>query len=115
MDTLNPEYNIMRIAGYLSGIRKERGPMSEEQKLKLSEKKGPDHHCFGKPRTEEELTKMRNNHPRTRKVYQYAEDRKTFIAEFPSLREMTKKINITRDYVVRCIKEDKLVHDKYYF
>lgn len=40
---------------------------------------------------------------------------KTFIAEYPSLREMTKQIGITRDYVVRCIKEDKLVHGKYYF
>lgn len=66
------------MAGYRSGKRKERGPMSEEQKLKLSEKKGPLHHAFGKTRTEEELKLMRDNHPRTRKVFQYAEDRKNF-------------------------------------
>lgn len=89
--------------------------MSEEQKLKLSEKKGPAHHAFGKNRIEKELNLMRDNHPRTLKVYQYAEDIKTFIAEYPSLREMAKQIGITRDYVVRCIKEDKLVHNKYYF
>jgi hypothetical protein len=104
MVSLNSEYNVMKIAGFRSGKIKERGPMSEEQKLKLSEKKGPNHHAFGKIRTEEELKLMRDNQPRTRKVYSYAEDRKTFIAEYPSLREMTKKIGITRDYVVRCIK-----------
>jgi hypothetical protein len=51
MDTLNSEYNVMRIAGFRSGKRKEHGAMSEEQKLKLSKKKGLDHYAYGKTRT----------------------------------------------------------------
>lgn len=64
--------------------------MSDEQRLKLSLKKGEEHHCFGFKRPEDELIKMRDNHPKTKPVYPYLADKQTLIAEYPSLRETTK-------------------------
>ncbi len=75
MDLLKPSYNIMEIAGFRSGKKMEsidrraidppkKGPMSNEQKLILSKKKGVEHHRYGVKRTERELMLMRENHPK---------------------------------------------------
>lgn len=58
---------------------------------------------------------MRDNHPKTKKLYQYLSDKVTLVAEYNSIREMQKKTGITKEYVSRCIKLDQLVHGKYYF
>lgn len=114
LDLLNPAYNVLKTAG-LKDIKNPRNPMSEEQKTLLSLKRGKDHHRFGVKRKIEEIKKMRDNHSKTKKVYQFLSDKITFIQEYPSLREMTKITGISRDYVVRCIKEGNLVHDKWWF
>lgn len=57
---------------------------------------------------------MRDNHPKTKIVYQYLADG-TFVAKYNSLRGMAKITGITRDYVVKCIKENRLVHNNWRF
>ena len=89
----------MKIAGYRSGKKKE--PMSKEQKLILSKKKGVEDHRYGIKHTEKRLILMRENHPKTKIVYQYLADKKTLVAKYNSLREMAKQTGITRDYVIR--------------
>lgn len=80
MDELKPEYNVLSTAGVRTGKKIKRISMSEEQKKKLAKKKGADHHRFGIQRTSEELILMRDNHPKTKKVYQYLANG-TFVAE----------------------------------
>lgn len=58
---------------------------------------------------------MRENHSKTKIVYQYLSDKKTLIATYASLRQITKETGITRDYVVRCIKKNELVHGIWFF
>lgn len=72
---------------------------------------------------------MRDNHPKTKKLYQYLSDKVTLMVEYNlgprqiggrctpgrGIREMQKKTGITKEYVSRCIKLDQLVHSKYYF
>lgn len=115
IDLLQPTYNVMLIAGFRSGVKRKSRPMSEEQKLQLSKKKGKDHHSYGIKRTEKELIQMRDNHPKTKIVYQYLADKTTLVAKYNSLREMAKQTGITRDYVVRSIKKNELVHNKWFF
>lgn len=115
IDTLLPIYNIRQVAGFRSGKPIVRQPMSEEHKLKLSLKRGINHHNYGIKRPSEVINLMRDNHPKTKKLYQYLEDKITFVAEYNSIREMQRKTGITKEYVSKCIKLDKLVHDKYYF
>ena len=58
---------------------------------------------------------MRDNHPKTKKLYQYLEDKVTLVAKYNSIRDMQRKTGITKEYVSKCIKANKLVHGKYYF
>ena len=37
---------------------------------------------------------MRDNHPKTKKLYQYLPDRVTLVAEYNSIREMQRKTGI---------------------
>lgn len=114
MDELKPEYNVLLIAGVRTGKKIRRPSMSEEQKEKLAKKRGAEHHRFGVIRPPEELQLMRDNHPKTKKVYQYLANG-TFVAKYNSLREMAKLTGITREYVVRCIKANRLVHNCWIF
>jgi len=115
IDLLKPTYNVMKIAGFRSGKKIKKEPISNEQKLILSKKKGIEHHRYGVKHTEKELILMCENHPKRKIVYQYLADKKTFIAKYNSLREMAKQTGITRDYVVRSIKKNELVHNKWFF
>jgi hypothetical protein len=114
IDTLLPIYNIRQVAGFRSGKPIARQPLSEKHKLRLSLKKGINHHNYGIKRPSEVINLMRDNHPKTKKLYQYLEDKVTLVAKYNSIREMQKKTGITKEYVSKCIKLDKLVHDKYY-
>jgi hypothetical protein len=58
---------------------------------------------------------MRDNHPKTKKLYQYLENRVTLVAKYNSIREMQKETGFTKEYVSRCIQSNQLVHNKYYF
>jgi GIY-YIG catalytic domain len=115
IDTLRPYYNIRQVAGFRSGAPIIRQPISEEHKIKLSLKRGMNHHNYGLKRPLEVIHLMRDNHPRTKKLYQYLEDRVTLVAKYNSIREMQKNTGITKEYVSRCIKNNKLVHNQFYF
>lgn len=115
IDLLKPAYNVMKIAGFRSGKKIKKKPMSDEQKLILSKKKGVEHHRYGIKHTEKTLILMRENHPKTKIVYQYLADKKTLVAKYNSLRQMEEQTGITRDYIVRSIKKNQLVHNKWFF
>jgi GIY-YIG catalytic domain len=115
IDTLRPYYNIRQVAGFRSGAPIIRQPISEEHRMKLSLRRGANHHNYGLKRSSEVISLMRDNHPRTKKLYQYLEDKVTLVAQYNSIREMQKKTGITKEYVSRCIKANRLVHNKYYF
>lgn len=51
--------------------------------LNYLKKKGEDHHRFGVKRSEEELKKIRDNHPKTQIVYQYLSDKKLLLQHIP--------------------------------
>lgn len=113
IDELKPEYNILKKAGVR--LKKVVKPLiSDQQKEKLARKRGITHHSYGKARSEKDLILMRDNHPKTKKVYQYLADG-TFVAKYNSLREMTKLTGVTRNYVVKCIQENKLAHNTWKF
>jgi hypothetical protein len=86
-----------------------------ENFTKIIFKKGEDHLRFGIKHSEEVINKMRDNHSKTKIVYPYLSYKKTLIATYDSLRKMTKETGITRDYVFRCIKNNELVHGRWYF
>jgi len=115
IDSLLPIYNIRQVAGFRSGKPIIKKSLSEEHKLKLSLKKGINHHNFGLKRPLEVINLMRDNHPKTKKLYQYLEDKVTLVAKYNSIRDMQRKTGITKEYVSKCIKANKLVHGKYYF
>lgn len=115
IDILYPIYNIRQVAGFRSGKLIKKNSLTEEHKLKLSLKRGVNHHNYGVKRTPEVINLMRDNHPKTKKLYQYLEDKVTLVAEYNSIREMQRKTGITKEYVSKCIKLNKLVHGKYYF
>lgn len=115
IDTLEPLYNIRQVAGFRSGKPIKKDSLTEEHKLKLSLKRGINHHHYGIKRPPEVINLMRDNHPKTKKLYQYLPDKVTLVAEYNSMREMQRKTGITKEYVSRCIKLNKLVHGKYYF
>ena len=54
----------MKIAGFRSGKKIKKEPISNEQKLILSKKKGIEHHRYGVKHTEKELILMCENHPK---------------------------------------------------
>ncbi len=58
---------------------------------------------------------MRDNHPKTKKLFQYLSDKVTLMVEYNSIREMQRKTGITKEYRSRCIKFNQLLHNKYYF
>lgn len=115
IDSLLPIYNIRQVAGFRSDKPIIKKSLSEEHKLKLSLKKGINHHNYGIKRPPEVINLMRDNHPKTKKLYQYLEDKITLVAEYNSIREMQRTTGITKEYVSKCIKANKLVHNKYYF
>jgi hypothetical protein len=115
INTLRPYYNLRQVAGFRSGAPIIRKPISEEHKIKLSLKRGVDHHNYGLKRPLEVIHLMRDNHPKTKKLYQYLENRVTLVAKYNSIREMQKETGFTKEYVSRCIQSNQLVHNKYYF
>jgi hypothetical protein len=83
--------------------------MSEEQKTKLAKKRGPEHHRYGEKHTPEVIELMIKNHPNTKPVYVYTEDKKTLIARYVSLKDMENKTGVTRNTIARKIKQGELV------
>jgi hypothetical protein len=118
IDSLLPIYNIRQVAGFRSNNTIIKKSLSEEHRFKLSLKRGVHHHNYGIKRSLEVINLIRENHPKTKKLYQYLvleENKMIFMNKYNSIREMQKKTGITKEYVSRSIKANKLVHNKYHF
>ncbi len=90
--------------------------LSLETKNKLSvAKQGILHPNFGKTRSAEIIHLMRVNHSRTMTVYQYTSDKKTFVAKFDSIRMAAQLTGICRNHISLCIKQGRLVQNKWFF
>ncbi|RGB21507.1 GIY-YIG endonuclease [Rhizophagus diaphanus] len=89
---------------------------SEETKALLSTAfKGPNGPLSGIPRPEEVLHLMRVNHPHTKAVFQYTQDKKELIAKYDSIRQAAEITGISRNYISKCIKDGILAHGKWVF
>lgn len=85
-------------------------------KAKLSAAlKGPLSPLYGVPRSSDTIALMRANHPHTKRVYQYDQDRVTLISQYDSIRKAAKLTGISRNYISLCIKQGILAHDKCIF
>ena len=70
---------------------------------------------IGSKRPAEVIELMRKNHSKTKTVYEYKADKITLIAKYDSLRQAQEITGLTREYIVRCIKADKLAYNSSYF
>ena len=120
LDSLNPEYNILKYAGSSLGF-----VHSEETKLKLSIKnKGINNFMYGKTHSEETKFKIRTSLRETLKnsgkpvknckVGIYNSDYK-LIKILDSVPLLSKLYNIPRSTVYRYLKTGKIYDNKYYF
>lgn len=114
LDIFQPTYNILLTAGSKPEVII-RPPLSSAQKALLASKRGSAHHNYGIKRPDSTLDLMRENHPKTKTVYQFEADKITLVAQYPSLRQAQLQTGITRDYIVRCIKNGELAHNKWWF
>lgn len=90
--------------------------LDDATKAKLSATlKGPLSPLYGVPRSSETIALMRANHPHTKRVYQYNQDRITLISQFDSIRKAAELTGISRKSLSLCIKQGKLAHGKWFF
>lgn len=135
LDTLNPDYNILKIAGSLTGFKhsdesilkrvkayaenkkiKEALKANESNKIQMEDKSSINLSAEGSSsRPLEVIEKMRKNHSRSKTVYEYKADKVTLIAKYDSLRQAQEVTGLTREYIARCIKASKLAHNLSWF
>lgn len=134
LDTLQPAYNILRVAGSSSGFKHSDEPIlkrvtafADNKKTRevlkalesienLEENKSPiNFPSPGSTRPLEVIELMRKNHPRSKVIYEYKSDKTTLIAKYDSLRQAQETSGLTREYIARCIKAGKLAHNSSWY
>lgn len=134
LDTLQPVYNILKVAGNPSGFKhsdesilKRVNSYAENKKAKIALKtiESKDNLKEDKPfinfplqgstRSQETIELMRKNHSRSKIVYEYKADKVTLIAKYDSLRQAQEITGLTREYIARCIKAGKLAHNSSWY
>lgn len=131
IDSLNPVYNVLKVAGSSFGhkhseesILKRVNAFVENKKareaLKTTEPIKDNELIInfplqGSKRPLETIELMRKNHSRSKIVYEYKADKVTLIAKYDSLRQAQEVTGLTREYISRCIKADKLAHNGSWF
>lgn len=134
LDTLNPVLNILKVAGSNLGqiqreesILKRVNAFADNKKTRealkalesienLKENKSPiNFPSPGSTRPLEIIELMRKNHSRSKVIYEYKSDKITLIAKYDSLRQAQEVTGLTREYIVRCIKADKLAHNSSWY
>lgn len=95
IDTINPEYNILKVAGSNAGHK-----MSLEARKKISEsKKGKPSHRAGAVHSEESRNLMSTNSTSKKPVYMYSADN-TLIGQYQSIDECAADTGISRHHVL---------------
>jgi len=129
LNTLNPVYNILKIAGSNSGhkqreesILKRINSFSENKKAREALKENNNSisnnikfPLQGSTRSLEVIELMRKNHSKSKLVYEYKADKITLIAKYDSLRQAQEITGLTREYISRCIKAGKLAHNSSWY
>jgi group I intron endonuclease len=110
LDSKEPEYNILEVAGSSLGYK-----LSEETRLKMSaSKKGLPSHRKGKKHTESSKLIMKLNNGMNRSVYMFSRD-KVFLQQFYSIANAAESTGISRTRISRACVSQKIVDDKYIF
>jgi group I intron endonuclease len=130
LDTLNPAYNILKVAGSNSGhkqreesILKRINTFTENKKARealkeIKENSASNNINFplqGSTRPLEVIELMRKNHSKSKRVYEYKADKITLIAKYDSLRQAQEITGLTREYIAKCIKVGKLAHNSSWY
>lgn len=110
IDKLQPEYNILKIAGSNRGHT-----LSEETRKKMSlAKKGKPSHRKGLTLSQETRDLMKRNSGSNKVVYMLSIDR-VLLNTFNSITECESITGISRHRIGRAMKSGKLLDGKYYF
>jgi len=134
LNTLQPVYNILKVAGSSTGFKhsdesilKRVNAFSENRKIKealkaiesneglIEDKPLINFPLKGSSRPLDTIELMRKNHSRSKVVYEYKADKITLIAKYDSLRMAQEHTGLTREYIARCIKAEKLAHNSSWF
>jgi hypothetical protein len=112
LDYFKPELNILTVAGKLNGFKHSDEQIAKRVKsFKLNKLLNNIDPPIIKPVDEN----LRANNPRSKAVFQYKADKSTLVAKFNSLRHAQDITGLSRDYIARCIKNDKISHDNFWF
>lgn len=110
IDNLQPEYNILKIAGSNRGHT-----LSEETREKMSlAKKGKPSHRKGMTVSEETRNLIQKNSGSIKVVYMISTDG-VLLNTFNSIKECESITGISRHRIGRTMKSGKLLDGKYYF
>jgi group I intron endonuclease len=114
IDLIDPEYNILKVAGSNLGAK-----MSPETREKISKAKlGMPSHRKGltglKAFTVESLHKMSENSGMKKSIYVYSLDHVLLFKPFPSIKLCALNLELSRFQISRALDKDKIV-DKYLF
>jgi group I intron endonuclease len=134
LDSLNPEYNLLKIAGSLTGFKHSETSILKRVTTYAKNKKAKEalktieskenlegdkllinFPLQGSTRRLETIELMRKNHSRSKMVYEYKADKVTLIAKYDSLRQAQEATGLTREYIARCIKAGKLAHNSSWY
>lgn len=114
IDLLEPEYNILKVAGSNLGAK-----LSQETKAKISKAKlGMPSHRKGltglEAFTAESLQKMSKNSGMRKSIYVYSLDHVLLFKPFPSIKLCALSLELSRFQISRALDKGKIV-DKYLF
>ena len=110
LNTLNPEYNILKQAGSSLGFK-----LSQETKIKMSNaKKGLSSPKKDKKLSEDTKLLIKLNNAKNKKVYLYSPS-KILLKEFISINEASIYTGITRSRISRACVSHKCMDNKYIF
>jgi hypothetical protein len=109
LDELDPEYNLLKLAGSNAGFK-----MSDEARAKISAAKlGKPSHRKGKTMEESTRELMRASSAKAKTVYMYDLDM-NLVGQYKSLTDCAKATGISRHRIGRSLDKMSLV-DNFYF
>ena len=102
IDKLKPEYNILKVAGSLSGFRHSEASIELMRASKL-----------GRKHTEQTKLKIEANNAQAQSVF-VIDNKTSESKKFTSMRKAAKFIGIHQSYLAKCIKKQKIYKGKQY-
>ena len=107
---------MKRVTAYAENkkVREALKPLESKENIK-KDKVPINFPLQGSKRPLETIELMRQNHSRSKIVYEYKSDKITLIAKYDSLRQAQEMTGLTREYISKCIKTGKVAHNLSWF